>query len=127
MKTYFLPLCLVGVCLVAAPSLRADDTSTIDQSAPATASGSTATAPSTGQQGERMGRFKAALAQLDLTDAQKAQIKQIYTTVTDRKERRQQIVAVLTPDQKAKLRQLIQEHREQMQANGGTAAAPAAN
>jgi Spy/CpxP family protein refolding chaperone len=88
MKTYFLPLFLVGVSLVAAPSLRADNDATVDQSATATASGSTATAPSTGQQGERMGRFKAALAQLDLTDAQKAQIKQIYTTVTDRKEDR---------------------------------------
>ena len=48
-----------------------------------------------------------------LTDAQKDRIKQIRATVTDRKERRQQIMAVLTPDQKAKLKELIQEHRNE--------------
>jgi len=58
-------------------------------------------------------KLKAALAQLNLTDDQKAKIKDIFTNVTDRKERRQQIAAVLTPDQKEKLKQMIQERREQ--------------
>jgi Spy/CpxP family protein refolding chaperone len=56
------------------------------------------------------------LAQLDLTDAQKAQIKQIVQSTTDKKERRQQIRAILTPEQKMKLRQLIRERRAQRQA-----------
>ena len=62
-----------------------------------------------------MEKFKAAMEKLDLTEAQKAQIKQIHATVTDKKERRQQIMAVLTPDQKQKLMEMIKEHREAAQ------------
>ncbi len=92
--------------------------------APAT-TGSTnsaaAAAPAAGQD-QRMERFKEAMDQLDLSDAQKEQIKGIRATVTDRKERRQQIMAVLTPDQKAKLKELLPEH-----AASGTTSAPSAN
>ena len=85
---------------------------------PPPAAGST-TAPA-GDQGARLEKLKAALAQLNLTDDQKARMKDIFTNVPKGPERRQQIMAVLTPDQKEKLRQMIQEHRD---ANGGTAAA----
>ena len=90
-----------------------DDTSNLsaDPSTSAPADGSTNGAA--GEQGQRGERWKAALAQLNLSDAQKAQIKQIRATVTDRKERRQQVLAVLTPEQKAQLKTLWQEHRAQ--------------
>ena len=109
MKTSFLPLFLVGATLtIASARIGLADTA-----APATANG-----PATNEaQGGRLERLKAALAELNLTDAQKAQIKQIRATVTDRRERRQQIMAVLTPEQKAKLIQMRQEHK-----NGGGAA-----
>jgi Spy/CpxP family protein refolding chaperone len=71
------------------------------------------TPPPAAGQPERMEKFKAALAKLNLTDAQKTQIQQIRATVTDRRERRQQIMAVLTPDQKAQLKQIFLEHRPQ--------------
>ena len=71
-------------------------------------------------EGARYEKLKAALEQLDLTDAQKAQIKQIRETVTDKKDRRRQIFAVLTPDQKQKLLQMIQEHREASQSGASS-------
>jgi Spy/CpxP family protein refolding chaperone len=122
MKSFFLCLFLVGSVLTTA-SLRmavADDAT-----APATGStnASSGTAPAEGQ-GERFEKLKAALAQLDLSDAQKEQIKQIRATVTDRKERRQEIFAVLTPEQRTKLWQMIQEHRNQTQGGEGATAAP---
>ena len=83
----------------------------------------TGTATPVDTQGQRMEKFKAALEQLGLTDAQKAQIKQIRATVTDRRERRQQIMAVLTSNQKEKLRQMIMDHRDAAaagDASGGT-------
>jgi Spy/CpxP family protein refolding chaperone len=100
MKTSFLCIALVAFGLVApvAGTLMADDTA----AAPATGSST---------QEQRIQELKAALDQLNLTDAQKAQIKQIRATVSDKKERRQQIMAVLTPDQKAKLRELIMAKR----------------
>ena len=107
----FLSLFLLAAALtIAAPRIGMADTT-----APATASGDT----TNNDQGGRLARLKAAFAELNLTDDQKAQIKHIRWTVTDRQERRQQILAVLTPDQKAKLKQMIQEHRN----SGGAAPA----
>ena len=71
--------------------------------------------------------MKEMLAQLDLTDTQKGQIKQIRATVTDRKERRQQIMAVLTQDQKAKLIQMFQQYRSEHEAANGGTVTPSAN
>jgi len=105
MKIPFLSLFLVGAVMGIPQQMALAQESTASSqtasSSGATASGTTST-PGAGQ-GQRMERLKAALAQLDLTDAQKEQIQQIRGSVTDRKERRQQIMAVLTPDQKAKL------------------------
>jgi Spy/CpxP family protein refolding chaperone len=70
-------------------------------------------------QGQRMEQWKEAFAKLDLSEAQKQQIEQIRSTVTDRKERREQIMAVLTPEQKRKLMQMIAAHRGSAQS--GTA------
>jgi len=73
-----------------------------------------ATAPSENAgNGQRAEKLKAALEQLDLTDAQKQQIKQIRANTDPGKERRQQIMAVLTPDQKQKLISMLQEYRAQ--------------
>ena len=82
----------------------------------AQSSGSTnapsATAPSGGDgNGQRGEKLKAALEQLNLSDAQKQQIKQIRANTQPGKERRQQIMAVLTPDQKQKLISMLQEYR----------------
>lgn len=45
-------------------------------------------------------------AELGLTDAQKQQIEQIRQTVTDRTQRRAAIMAILTPEQQAKMEQM---------------------
>jgi len=76
---------------------------------------SSSTAP-TDSTGSTPGRHHHLLAQLGLSDEQKAQIKQIFQSTTDRKERRQQIKAILTPEQKMQLRQLIRERRAQRQS-----------
>jgi len=78
-------------------------------------SSSSSTAP-TDSTGSTPGRHHHLLAQLGLSDEQKAQIKQIFQSTTDRKERRQQIKAILTPEQKMQLRQLIRERRAQRQS-----------
>ncbi len=121
MKTCFLSLFLVGAALTATPlpMAQADDISTLAAPAGSTnaASGTAPAAP----QGQRMERLKEALAELDLTDAQKAQIKQIRASVTDHKERRQQIMAVLTPDQKDKLLAMWQAHKEAAGTGAGSA------
>jgi Spy/CpxP family protein refolding chaperone len=109
MKTPFLCLLFAVASLV---TVSADSTTT---TTPATA------APSATQQ-QRAEKFKAALEKLNLTDAQKDQIKQIRASVTDRRERRQQIMAVLTPDQKEKLKEMIKERWEATQS-GATAGA----
>jgi Spy/CpxP family protein refolding chaperone len=44
--------------------------------------------------------------QLNLTPDQQQQIQTIRTTITDRQERREAMMKVLTPDQQAKLQQL---------------------
>jgi len=118
MKSTIFSLFLAGAAatVLSLQTVRADDLSAGGQTAPSTGA-SDGTAPAQGQ-GQRWQRFKEAMAQLDLTEAQKALIKQIRATVTDKKERRQQVLAVLTPDQKAKLRQLILAHRDGAQAGG---------
>jgi len=97
---------------------RADDTAPA-----ATTSGSATNSSDSGDlssaQQERREKMKEAFQQLDLTDAQKQQMAQIRQNVTDPKERRQQIIAVLTPDQKAKLVELIKAQRDASQADSG--------
>lgn len=119
MKIPFLSLFLVGALMGLPQQMAlAQDDSTTGPTTPSTGStnpGGTCT------QGQGQGRLKAALAQLDLSDAQRQQIKQIRSTVTDRKERRQEIMALLTPDQKAKLVAMIQARRNASQ--GATAPA----
>jgi Spy/CpxP family protein refolding chaperone len=71
-----------------------------------------ATAPTGGDgNGQRAEKMKAALEQLNLSDAQKQQIQQIRAKTQAGKERRQQIMAVLTPDQKQKLISMLQASR----------------
>ena len=101
----------------------ADDTSTSGQTAPAggstTAGGSGA---ATGSQGQKLERLKEAMAALDLTEAQKEQIKQIRSSTTPGQDRGQQILAVLTPEQKAKLREMIMAHRDAGQGGAASTA-----
>jgi len=125
MKTSFLSLLLASAALTAIPAqtILAQDNST---SGPTSLSGGSTNNGGTDEQGRRFGPFRRLLAQLDLTEAQKAQIKQIFLTVTDPKERRQEIVAVLTPEQKARLRELIKQHRENDQSGADTPSAPSA-
>lgn len=52
------------------------------------------------------------LSQLNLTDAQKAQIAQIKQNTPDHKQAHEQIMALLTPDQKAQLKQLHEQWRK---------------
>jgi Spy/CpxP family protein refolding chaperone len=113
MKISFLPLFLIGAALTAIPlqSVLADDTAAPDQTAPADGSG--------GGGHCHKGHFKG----LDLTDAQKAQIKQIRATVTDEKERHQQIWAVFTPEQQAKLKAMHHHHHQD--GDGDTTSTPA--
>lgn len=102
---------LLGLCamLMASPqSVLADDTDATTQTAPADGSNTA----------QRMERMKEVFAQLDLTPEQKQQIRQIRLTVTDKVQRRQEVMAVLTADQKEKLRQILQQYR----ANGGDGA-----
>ena len=67
----------------------------------------------TGTSGSAPAHRHRLLAQLGLTEQQRAQIKQIIQNTTDRKERRQEIKAILTPEQKMKLRELIRARRAQ--------------
>jgi Spy/CpxP family protein refolding chaperone len=53
------------------------------------------------------------IQQLDLSDAQRAQIKQIVQTEPKGQARRQAIIAVLTPEQHAQLKQDLQQWRAQ--------------
>jgi Spy/CpxP family protein refolding chaperone len=102
------------------PALGDDATTTR-----AATSSSESTNPGTsGDQSQRRERLKQVLAQLDLTNAQKDQIKQIRASVTDHKERRQQILAILTPDQRTKLRQLIMQHGNEAQSGTATSLSP---
>jgi Spy/CpxP family protein refolding chaperone len=119
---HFLLLVISAVSFAATP-VAADDTAASGQTA--TSSGSTSSAGASTEassQGQKLERFKQVLATLDLTDAQKEQIKQIRTGTTDRQERHQQIMGILTPDQKAKLLEMIKEHRNGAQAGTATTA-----
>ena len=129
MKTSLLFLFLIAA-FTALPSQMAlaDDSTTSGQAV--SSSGSTnsgGTNASAGGQRQRLERLKAMFAQLGLTDAQKEQIKQIRASVTDRKERREEILNVLTPDQKAKLQELREEHRNTTQTGAGTVSTPSGN
>lgn len=55
------------------------------------------------------------MQQLGLSDAQKAQIKEIRENTPKGKARRQEIAAVLTPEQKAQLKQEIEQKKAQHQ------------
>jgi Spy/CpxP family protein refolding chaperone len=102
MSKAFLSL-LVACTLAASPALFAQDDGS------ATSSPSAGTGSTSGGNGPQAGKWKAAFAQLGLTDAQKAQIKQIRASTQPGQERRQQIMAVLTPEQKVKLAAMIKE------------------
>ena len=86
----------------------------------------------------RLQKLKQALAQLDLSDGQKEQIKQIMADAktqlqglrsgggsVDKTQARsiikaavEKIVAVLTPPQKAKLKEILKEHQGKRTAAG---------
>jgi len=104
----------------------ADDSTTASGQA-----GSSGTPANSGTDGgaraQRIERIKEAFAQLDLTDAQKDQIKQIRASVTDRRERFVQILNVLTPDQKAKLRELRRQYHSGSQSGADDSLSPGAN
>jgi Spy/CpxP family protein refolding chaperone len=107
MNLPLLRLVLVGSVLsfVSLQSAPADNTA-------APASAPAATAPAAGGQGDHAAKFQAALAELDLSDDQKTKIQGIMSSMPAGRERRRAIAAVLTPDQKAKLKELIKAHRE---------------
>ncbi|HEX4140134.1 MAG TPA: hypothetical protein VHY09_07280 [Candidatus Methylacidiphilales bacterium] len=71
---------------------------------------SSATAPSGGD-GQRAEKWKAVFDKLDLSDTQKQQIEQIRANTQPGPDRRQKIMAVLTPDQKQKLVDMLKEYR----------------
>ena len=110
---HFLPLLLgVSLMLSAIPVAAQDAGGSLDD-VDTTQSSGTGGTNNTGATGEQHGRI---LAQLNLTDEQKAQIKQIRASTTDKKERRQEVMAVLTPEQKAQLKELIEQRRAQREA-----------
>jgi Spy/CpxP family protein refolding chaperone len=101
MKKPFLFLTFACTAL-SSPLLFAQDAgSTSSSSEPAQATGS--------DNGQRTGKWKAILEQLDLSDAQKTQIKQIRANTQPGPDRRHQIMAVLSPDQKQKLISLLKD------------------
>jgi len=130
MKISLVLLSLVGVAFIAFSlhSAWGDNTANAGQTpsssgapnygGPGTASGGPGAAP-----GTQSDRIRGALAELNLTDAQRAQIMQIRATVTDRKERRQQVLALLTPDQRARLHELRAERRNGRHAAGAPSSA----
>jgi Spy/CpxP family protein refolding chaperone len=112
MKTLSPLLWCVCVLLMVFPAtVLADDDTAPSQTAPSDGANP---GPGAGQRGVNI---RALLAQLNLTGDQKQQIKQIMQTVPAGPQRRRQILAVLTPEQKQKLRQLLHPGR-----NGGGAA-----
>ena len=91
-----------------------------NDSTPDTSNSSDSGTSSNPNQDARREMMKKAFAQLDLTDAQKKQMAEIHQNVSDPAERRQQIMAVLTPDQKAKLAAMIKAHREANQSSSSS-------
>ncbi len=107
MKKPLLFLTLACTAL-SSPMLFAQSTGTTTPPAPTTPSGTSGASGNTAT-GDRAEKMKAALEQLDLTATQKAQIKQIRANTEPGRERRQQIMAVLTPDQKQKLIAMLKQ------------------
>jgi Spy/CpxP family protein refolding chaperone len=103
MKKFILGL-IFASSIASAPLLLAQDDGTTNTTSPAPSDGD-------GGYGQKAGKWKEAFAQLDLTDAQKAQIKQIRANTQPGKERRQQIMGVLTPEQKQKLIGMFKDYR----------------
>jgi Spy/CpxP family protein refolding chaperone len=108
-------LCLCAVLMAAPQFALADDGATTPTQSAPTEGGNGG-----GGQAEKLQHLKDAMAQLDLTDTQKQQIKQIRATVTDKTQRRQQVMAVLTPEQKQKLIQILMQYRNSGGATAGT-------
>jgi Spy/CpxP family protein refolding chaperone len=112
MKTFSPPLLCLCAVLMAPPAIAlADDATSSGQT-----SDGTNTSTNTGQKRELM---REAFAQLDLTTDQRLEIRHIRQTVTDPTERHKEIVAVLTPEQKEKLKAFFQQHRNSA-GTGGT-------
>jgi Spy/CpxP family protein refolding chaperone len=107
MKAPLLSL-ILALAMISSPALFAQDAGS-DTSSSGTSAGSGDT--SGAGNGQRGGKWKEAFQKLDLTEAQKEQIKQIRTSTSPGKERRQQIMAVLTPAQKEKLVAMIKSNR----------------
>jgi Spy/CpxP family protein refolding chaperone len=103
----------LALCLIAAaalPTLAQTTNSEPAATTPLVGAGSTATTD------DRREKLKEALAQLNLTENQQAMIRNIRASTSPGKERREQIIAVLTPDQKEKLKQMIGTWREKHDA-----------
>lgn len=112
------------------------------QAPPAPAPGAPAGAP--GQPGMHRhghgGGFRHALQSLNLSDAQKTQIQQVFaqsrganrnadpaTRKANREKTRAQIEAILTPAQRAQFQTALQQARQRHQREGGAWASPAPN
>jgi Spy/CpxP family protein refolding chaperone len=107
MKKHLLCSLLAGV-LLASPSLFAQEAS------PGASTGSLSSGngdAAAGNDGQRVGIWRAVIEKLDLTDAQKEQIKQIRASTPPGKDRRHQIMAVLTTAQKEQLLAMIKAYR----------------
>ena len=72
-----------------------------------------------GQNGRGQQRMQQMIAQLGLTPDQQQQIQQIRATITDRQERREAIMKVLTPDQQVKYQQMRGQGRNRGGGGGG--------
>jgi len=94
----FLHASVLALALLSSPALFAQDATV-----PASPSGPPSGAGETPAGGGQGGKWREAFEKLNLTDAKKSQIKQIRASTTPGKERRQQIMAVLTPAQKEQL------------------------
>jgi Spy/CpxP family protein refolding chaperone len=111
MKISLLSLVLIGSALtLPLQVIRADDTTTLNPTTPSTSGTTSDTGPCAGKHGWHKGKGKL-FSKLDLSDAQKAQIKQIVATDKDPKERHAAIFAVLTPEQQAELKQFRGAHK----------------
>ena len=128
MKTSFLlPLFCIGAALAAIPlqAVLADDGAPAGQSTPSDGPDASSGNATTGQHDHP--RLRKLFTKLDLSDAQKERIKQIRGGVTDRKERREEILNVLTPEQKAKLRELIERRKNGAHPGAGSSSTPGEN
>jgi Spy/CpxP family protein refolding chaperone len=75
----------------------------------------------------RQQRMQRAFAELGLSEAQKQQIAVIRKTVTDRGQRHDAIMSVLTPEQRAKWQQIRGSLHNQSPASVSTLPSPVAN